>query len=227
MTILWSPYLVKSSKTYLHNSSFLNAENVYLDEVDTTWTSQIKKFDFIIISAGQWFFRPFTFYENGQVIGCQKCSNNTELDFSGYKKAYRTALRSIINLKGFKGLTFLVTHSPNHFEDGAWNEGGGCNRTQPFTNEDKMKVHPYGIETLHQIQMEEFMAAEKEAKEKGLHFGMIDITDAMLMRPDGHPNIYGHALDLNVSVKDCVHWCMPGPVDTWNEILLYMMKIKW
>lgn len=226
ITMLWSPFLVKSSKTYLNDSSFYNAENLYLDEADSAWASRIGTFDYVIFSGGQWFFRPFTFYENGQVVGCQKCNNTTEINVYGYKKAFRTAFRTVINLNGFKGFAFLVTHSPNHFENGEWNTGGGCNRTRPFTEEEKTQVHPYGLEALHQIQVEEFAAAEEEATKKGLRFGLMDITDAMLMRPDGHPNKYGHALDKNVSVNDCVHWCMPGPVDTLNEILLYMMRME-
>lgn len=218
---------MKSSRTYLNDSSFANAESLYLDEADQAWTSRIENFDIVIFSAGQWFFRPFTYIENGQVVGCQKCQNNTEHDFYGYRMAFRKAFRTIINLKGFKGLIFLVTHSPNHFENGEWNNGGGCYRTKPFaTMEEKVALHPYALEELHQIQMEEYTAAEEEARKKGLHFRLMDITDAMLMRPDGHPNKYGHNIDKNVSVNDCVHWCMPGPVDTWNELLLYKMKLE-
>lgn len=224
--MLWSPFLVKSSKSYIYNSSFYQPENLYLDEPDTAWTSRIENFDYVIFSGGQWFFRPFIFYENGSVVGCQKCNNSIELNFYGYKKAYQTALKTMTNLKRFKGLAFLVTHSPNHFENGAWNEGGGCNRTQPFIKDQEWEVHPYGLEILHQIQFEEFSIAKKVAGENGLRLGLIDITDAMLMRPDGHPNKYGHALEKNVSlINDCVHWCMPGPVDTINEIFLYLMRM--
>ncbi|XP_050877094.1 protein trichome birefringence-like 21 [Lathyrus oleraceus] len=228
ITMLWSPFLVKSSKSYIYNSSnFYKPESLYLDEPDTAWTSRIENYDYVIFSGGQWFFRPFTFYEKNQIVGCQKCNNSIELNYYGYKKAYRTALKTIMNHKQFKGLAFLATHSPNHFENGEWNKGGGCNRTQPFSNEQKWEVHPYGLEILHQIQMDEFSAAKKNASENGSRFGLIDITEAMLMRPDGHPNKYGHALNKNVSVNDCVHWCMPGPVDTINEIFLYMiMRMK-
>ncbi|XP_057431764.1 protein trichome birefringence-like 21 [Lotus japonicus] len=224
LTLLWSPFLVKSTKTYVNDSSFYTSEKLYLDEPDEAWTTEIAKYDFVIISGGQWFFRPLTFYENGQVVGCQKCNNSTELNYYGYQHAYRTALRTIANLKGFKGLAFLVTHSPNHFESGHWNTGGSCNRTRPYTKEEKAQVHPYGLETLHQIQVEEFATAEEEAREKGLRFELIDLTEVMVMRPDGHPDKYGHAIDKDVSVRDCVHWCMPGPVDTLNEILLYMIR---
>jgi hypothetical protein len=224
ITMLWSPFLVKSSKSYIYNSSnFYNPESLYLDEPDTAWTSRIENYDYVIFSGGQWFFRPFTFYENGTVVGCQKCNNSIELNFYGYKKAYRTAFKTIMNLERFKGLAFLVTHSPNHFENGEWNKGGGCNRTHPFSNEQKWDVHPYGLEIIHQIQLDEFSAAKTNAGEKGSRFGLIDITDAMLMRPDGHPNKFGHESNKNASINDCVHWCMPGPVDTINEIFLYMM----
>lgn len=37
------------------------------------------------------------------------------------------------------------------------------------------------LETLNLIQAEEF----KEARKKGLGFGLIDISDVMAMRPDG------------------------------------------
>ncbi|XP_020975768.1 uncharacterized protein LOC107632420 [Arachis ipaensis] len=57
-----------------------------------------------------------------------------------------------------------------------------------------------------------------------MQFGLIDVSDAMAMRPDGHPGKYGHLYYNNVKVTDCAHWCLPGPVDTWNQFLLYMMK---
>ena len=202
--------------------------NLYLEEADKEWANEIENFDYVIISSGQWFFRPLTFYENGQVVGDQKGGMDmAALNLDGYRKAFQTSFRTIINLKGFKGLTFLVTHSPNHFEHGKWNGGGNCNRTKPFTKEER---HAYNngdiLEALYHIQVEEFRAAEKEARKKRLHFGLIDISDAMAMRPDGHPDKYGHLYNKNAKVIDCVHWCLPGPVDTWNEFLLYMMKLE-
>ncbi|KAL2340568.1 hypothetical protein Fmac_008508 [Flemingia macrophylla] len=227
IAILWSPFFVKSNKAYLNDTSFSNAENLYVDEADEAWASHIEKFDYVIFSGGQWFFRPLTFYENGQVVGCQKCRNLTTdpLNLYGYRNAYRTAFRTVVNLKGFKGSVFLVTHSPNHFENGEWNKGGGCNRTVPVRMQEKTFLRPYGLLEIYETQVEEFAAAAKEAREKGLRFGLMNITGVMLMRPDGHPHKYGHNLDRNVSINDCVHWCMPGPVDTWNEFLLHMIKM--
>ncbi|KAJ1393960.1 PMR5 N-terminal domain [Sesbania bispinosa] len=223
---LWSPYLVKSIDADPNGFSFSSVMNLYLDEADEAWARRIQNFDYVIISAGQWFYRPLKFYENGQVVGCQKCHDMSELNFYGYKKAFRTAFRTIINLKGFQGLTFLVTQSPKHFENGDYDNGGACDRTKPFTLEER-QVYQHGdlLQALYRIQIEEFMTAKKEAKKNGLHFGLIDITDAMAMRPDAHPNRYGRMVNKNVRVNDCAHWCVPGPVDTWNEFLLSVMKL--
>ncbi|KAK7306545.1 hypothetical protein VNO77_44492 [Canavalia gladiata] len=229
VTMLWSPFLVKFIDADVNASSFYRATKLYLDEADRAWASKIENFDYVIFSTGQWFFRPLTFYENGEVVGCQRCEKNmTELNLYGYRRAFRTALRTVRNLKGFKGLALLVTHSPDHFENGMWNECGACDRTKPFTMEER-QVYKNGdlLETLHQIQVEEFEAAEKEeGRGKGLQFGLLDITDPMAMRPDGHPGRYGKVVDKNVTINDCVHWCMPGPVDTLNEFLLYTIKLQ-
>ena len=65
----------------------------------------------------------------------------------------------------------------------------------------------------------------------GLRFAALDVTTLANLRPDGHPGPYMHkdpfaggGADGTVQ-NDCVHWCMPGPVDTFNEILL--QNILW
>ncbi|WVY93541.1 hypothetical protein V8G54_032629 [Vigna mungo] len=220
VTTLWSPFLVKFNDSDPSGRAYYSATKLYLDEADEAWSSKIKNFDYVVFSTGQWFFRPLTFYEKGQVVGCQKCQNSTELNFYGYKKAFQTAFRTLRNVEGFKGVAFLVSHSPEHFENGAWNEGGSCNRTKPFSLEER-GVYESGdiVKALHEIQVEEFNAA----REKGLRFGLIDVTDAMVTRADGHPSKFKPG---NKKVNDCVHWCLPGAVDTWNEFLLYLMKLE-
>ncbi|KAF5961401.1 hypothetical protein HYC85_002610 [Camellia sinensis] len=90
---------------------------------------------------------------------------------------------------------------------------------------EEMKLDGYNLE-FYLTQVEELRAAEIEGRKKGLEFRILDTTEAMAMRPDGHPNHYGHGPNENKTVADCVHWCMPGPIDTWNEFLLQMLKIE-
>jgi hypothetical protein len=218
--VMWSPFLVKATKPDPKSNFF----SLYLDEYDTKWTSQLDQLDYLVISSGHWFSRPVIFYENQQISGCQYCAlpNTTELPLTyGYRKALRISLKAII--ENFKGLAFLRSFSPQHFEGGAWNEGGDCVRTQPYRRNETI---PEADLKVHDIQREEFRAAEEDGmKKSGLRLKLMDTTQAMLLRPDGHPGRYGHLQNPNVTLRnDCIHWCLPGPIDTLNDILLQMMK---
>ncbi|KAI4346793.1 hypothetical protein L6164_007662 [Bauhinia variegata] len=226
LATFFSPFLVRNIETDPNGFSFKSTINLYLDEADKEWTAHIESFDFVIISAAQWFFRKLVFYENGQVVGCFNCQkqNITELpNLYGLRKVIRTALRTLNDLKGYNGVTFFRTFSPTHFENGEFNTGGRCARTKPFAKEE-MRLEGYFLEA-YLTQAEEFRAAEKVARKRGLQFWLLETTEAILLRPDGHPDIYGRMKDKNVSVVDCVHWCLPGPIDTWNEFLLYFLKL--
>ncbi|KAK7266715.1 hypothetical protein RIF29_19366 [Crotalaria pallida] len=223
---LWSPYFVKASDADPNGHTFDSIMRIYLDEADEAWASEVEDFDIVMISAGHWFFRPLLYYENGQLVGCNKCGKENVTDLSylyGYKKAFRTAFQTLIDLKRFKGVTYFRTFSPAHFENGDWNKGGNCVRTKPYTKEE-MKLDEFVLE-VYLTAVEEFKAIEKEATQRGLQFSMLNTTEIMLLRPDGHPNNFGHARDENKKYNDCVHWCLPGPVDTWNEFLLYMLEL--
>ncbi|KAL2976921.1 hypothetical protein AAZX31_13G035200 [Glycine max] len=225
---LWSPYFVRSSDADPRGHTYNSIMKLYVDEADEAWTSLVENFDIVIISSGQWFFRPLLFYEEGKLVGCNKCriDNVTDLTYLyGYKKAFRTAFRALSSLENYKGVTFLRTFSPAHFENGDWNKGGRCVRTMPFTKQE-MRLEDGAVEYILEMyvtQVEEFREAQRVATKRGLEFLMMNTTEIMLLRPDGHPNNYGYSKDKNMTLNDCVHWCLPGPVDTWNEFLLYML----
>ncbi|KAJ9147413.1 hypothetical protein P3X46_029578 [Hevea brasiliensis] len=228
MATFWSPYLVKEEEADANGPTHTGLFNLYLDQFNEEWTTQIEEFNYLIINTGHWFFRPCIYYENHQIVGCRYClrDNVTDLPMSyGYRKAFRTAFRAINSLENFKGITFLRTFAPSHYENGEWDQGGDCLRTRPFrTNETKLE----GINLeLYVTQLEEFKIAEMEGKKRGLKFRLLDTTQAMLLRPDGHPSRYGHWPHENVTLhNDCVHWCLPGPIDTWSDFLLEMLKME-
>ncbi|XP_075634768.1 protein trichome birefringence-like 19 [Castanea sativa] len=226
LATFWTPHLVKGKEADNNGPTHTGLFNLYLDEFDEEWTTQVEEFDYLILSAGHWFFRPMVYYENHQIVGCHYCllDNVTDLTmYHGYRKAFRTAFKAINSLKNYKGITFLRTFAPSHFENGLWNQGGNCVRTKPFRS-NEMKLEDQNLE-LYMAQVEEFRKAEKEGKKKGLRYRLLDTTQAMLLRPDGHPSRYGHWPHENVTLyNDCVHWCLPGPIDTWSDFLLEMLK---
>ncbi|XP_042485309.1 protein trichome birefringence-like 19 [Macadamia integrifolia] len=221
-----TPYLVKVKESDPNGPMGTGLFNLYLDEFNEDWRTQIEQFDYVIISAGHWFQRPMMFYEKGHLVGCHFCQkeNVTDLNmFYGYRKAFRTAFKAIQSLPNYKGITFLRTIAPSHFENGIWNQGGDCVRTKPFKSNER-QLEGRELE-YYRIQLEEFSIAEREGRKRGLRFRLLDTTQATFLRPDGHPSRYGHWPHENVTLyNDCVHWCLPGPIDTWNDFLLEMLK---
>uniref|UniRef100_A0A453R7K9 Trichome birefringence-like C-terminal domain-containing protein n=1 Tax=Aegilops tauschii subsp. strangulata TaxID=200361 RepID=A0A453R7K9_AEGTS len=60
---------------------------------------------------------------------------------------------------------------------------------------------------------------------------VLDVTKLATMRPDGHPSVYMKRDPFARGVperlqSDCLHFCLPGPVDTFNEILLQLLLTK-
>ncbi|XP_012567859.2 protein trichome birefringence-like 19 [Cicer arietinum] len=229
MAFFWSPFLVKAKRENSDGPTHTRLYNIHLDEFDHKWTSQVEGFDYVIINGGHWFFKPMVFFEKGKIVGCHYCllKNVTDLTmYYGYRKAFKTALQALNSLENYKGVTFLRTFAPSHFENGLWNEGGNCLRTKPFKSSET-RLESTNME-LYMIQLEEYKIAQKKAKKNGSKkFTLFDTTQAMLLRSDGHPSRYGHLPSENVTLyNDCVHWCLPGPIDTWNDFLLEMLKIE-
>jgi hypothetical protein len=223
LSIYRSPFLVKAN---LSDDDGQQLWNLYLDEPDDAWLPFVSGSDYIVISAATWFTHPSLFYQaGGRLVGCQACRlpgvPELTLRYS-LRAAFRTALRAVAGLEGFAGTAIVRTLTPtSHFEGGEWDKGGDCRRTRPY--ETRVGVAGLDLE-LHEAQVEEFAAAKKEAAARGTRMVLMDTTAAMVLRPDGHPSRYGHWAHENVTLyNDCVHWCLPGPVDVWNEMLLHVL----
>lgn len=228
LAIFTSPHLVKAKEADSDGPTHTGLFNLYLDEVDEQWSTQIDEFDYLIISGGHWFFRPLVFYEKQQRVGCHFCMDESLPDltkFYGFRKALRSSFSAINRRKRYRGITYLRTFAPSHFEGGLWNQGGNCLRTRPYSS-NETTLGGDDME-LYLIQIEEFRRAEAEGRKRGLKYRLLDTTQAMLLRPDGHPSRFGHRPDEKVVLyNDCVHWCLPGPIDAWSDFLLEMMKTE-
>lgn len=227
---LWSKFLVLGNERVI-NGSLSGNFDIHLDIIDENWATNLPTIDYAIISDAHWFFRPIYLHQGSNLVGCVYCSepNIINIDVTeAVRMAYRAALKYITNgcteCKG-KILTLVRTFSPPHFENGTWNTGGSCSRTGPF---HEREINLGGNEwKMRKVQVEETERARKreEKRGKGMEFGVLDVTRAMLMRPDGHPGSHWGNKWMK-GFNDCVHWCMPGPIDTWNDFLMALIMKK-
>ncbi|KAI8022033.1 Protein ALTERED XYLOGLUCAN 4 [Camellia lanceoleosa] len=246
VSIYWSPFLVKG----IEKTEIANYNRLFLDSVDERWASDLDKMDMVVLSVGHWFLHPAVYFYGESVLGCHYCvgQNYTEVGFYDvFGKAFKTTLETIMERRGGgggggggggsdsdsdsgKGIDVVVTtFSPHHFE-GEWDKLGACPKTQPFKEGEKQLE---GMDAeMRKAEVGEVEAAKEKAKKfSRIRLSALDVTKLSLMRPDGHPGPYMYANPFANGIaervqNDCVHWCLPGAIDTWNEILLDVMK-RW
>ncbi|TYJ24974.1 hypothetical protein E1A91_A07G016100v1 [Gossypium mustelinum] len=103
---------------------------------------------------------------------------------------------------------FYRSISPRHFVNGDWNSGGSCNNTIPMS---------IGKEVLQEESTDQSAANAV----RGTRIALLDITALSQVRDEGH--ISRFSLTASPGVQDCLHWCLPGVPDTWNEILFALI----
>nr|CAB3499735.1 unnamed protein product [Digitaria exilis] len=226
----WAPYLVRHEQIDEDGPAHTGLWNLYLDEPDDVWAAHVAGFDYVVVSASSWFYRPSMLYEAGRLVGCHYCllPNVTDLTLRyALRMATRAALRALSGADGrFRGTAMLRTVDPSQYEGGEWNKDGNCVLTRPYRRGEK---RVQGIELdFRDLQLEEFTAAKKAAAAEGGKVSMMlmDTTEAMILRADAHPSKFrGWTPEKHFTLNnDCVHWCLPGAIDTWNDMLLHMLS---
>lgn len=103
---------------------------------------------------------------------------------------------------------FFRTISPRHFFNGEWNTGGSCENTTPLAR---------GSEVKQEESSDQVIASAV----RGTMVNLLDVTALSQLRDEGHISRY--SVKASSGIQDCLHWCLPGIPDTWNEILAAQM----
>ncbi|RZC59113.1 hypothetical protein C5167_006414 [Papaver somniferum] len=225
LMVCWTKFLAFAEEKKINGSTRDGVFNIHLDRIDNNWAQTLHGLDYAVISVSHWYFRKNYLYEGGQLIGCIYCEEPNVPDLGipfAIEKAFGLGLRYVNDCKECnKGLvTLLRTYSPSHFEHGSWNGGGKCNRTSPYT-EKQVNFAGNSEWELRNIQVK-VLESIKNKPEVGKRFEILDITKAMMMRPDGHPGLHWNNLYMK-GHNDCTHWCLPGPIDVWNDLLISVL----
>lgn len=134
-------------------------------------------------------------------------TNRKIADIGGAKNftVYSTVSWVNSQLPRYPGLkAFYRSISPRHFFNGDWNTGGTCDNTTPLAG---------GKEVVSEESIDPLAAGAV----KGTGVKLLDITALSQLRDEGHISRY--SIKATPGVQDCLHWCLPGVPDTWNEIL--------
>ncbi|CAA0818298.1 Protein ALTERED XYLOGLUCAN 4 [Striga hermonthica] len=234
ISIYWSPFLVEG----VEKTNDRDFNTLYLESADERWARDLGSIDMLVLSFGHWYLLSAIYYYNNTLLGCHLRENCTEIGFYDvYGRALGTALERVVSESKLRSLktglisVFLTTFPPAHFE-GEWDKFGACSKTRPYSESEM---------ALDGANKEMWKVGVRKVRETKLRVGgysgnnvrleALDITKLTLLRPDGHPGPYMNPFPFANGVServpnDCVHWCLPGPIDTWNEILLDVIK-RW
>lgn len=232
---IWSSWLVKvTSEPFDYAPA--GVDKLHLDAPDPKLMEHIPNFDVVVLSSGHWFAKQSVYILNNEIVGGQlwwpdKSKQMKVNNIQAYAISVETILTALATHPTYKGLAIVRSYSPDHYEGGAWNTGGSCTgKVKPVALGEL--VENGHTNTMHEQQVTGFNRAMEKATNKS-KLTLMDITQAFQYRHDGHPGPY-RSPDPNKITKrgpdgrpppqDCLHWCMPGPVDTWNELVLEIIK---
>ncbi|XP_031284896.1 protein trichome birefringence-like 34 isoform X2 [Pistacia vera] len=144
-------------------------------------------------------------------------------------RVYEMALRTWsdwleVHINRAKTQLFFVSMSPTHQSAEEWGgaEDGNCySETEPV-----MKEGYSGGDTGSEI-MPLVKSVLDGLNRRGLNVQLLNITQLSEYRKEGHPSVYRkqweplteNQISNPSSYADCIHWCLPGVPDVWNELL--------
>ncbi|MCO5554058.1 hypothetical protein L7F22_007584 [Adiantum nelumboides] len=214
---IWSPFLV--SHTVGEGDMF----KLYLDKPDMAWARHLKEYDIAVVSTGYWFTKKSMYHVDNAVLGAnpQAQLNVTTIHMV---PAIKVALENVLKhlAREYNGIVMLRTVTVDHFKDGEWWDGGSCKGSKPFSRQEVEFIQqiPWLNREIHKVQVEEFEEAMAYVNNTA-RLRLLNVTYSVFLRPDGHPGL--HWFNAKDHINDCLHWCLPGPIDVWNQFVLDSM----
>ncbi|KAH7843426.1 hypothetical protein Vadar_016511 [Vaccinium darrowii] len=204
----WSPCLADLEPLDITNP--LTDYAMHLDRPPAFLQHFLPKFDVLVLKTGH-HWKSLKFKANRWVmhVGGVPIIDKRFADFEAAKNFTVYSIVHWVNLQLLKypGLkAFFRTISPSHFLNGSWNSGGTCDNTIPSPRKEV-------------LQDESSYLVAKAVK--GTKVTLMDITALSQVREEGHLSRYN--VKARLGLQDCLHWCLPGVPDTWNEILFALL----
>ncbi|OVA07266.1 PMR5 N-terminal domain [Macleaya cordata] len=200
----------------LESLGYKQGFRVDVDVPEGTWAEAPSFHDILILNTGHWWWAPskfdpikspMLFFENGLPV-IPPIRPDLGLDM---------VLKNMILFVERKmrpgAIKFFRTQSPRHFEGGDWDQGGSCQRFQPISAEkveELFSLENNGTNVETRLVNQHLYKALKRSS-----FRILDITGMSEFRADAHPSTAG-----GKKHDDCMHWCLPGITDTWNDLLV-------
>ncbi|KAF3794426.1 trichome birefringence-like 33 protein [Nymphaea thermarum] len=216
----WAPFLLESNSddAVVHRVSDRVVRANSLDKHARYWNGA----DIIVFNTYLWWMTG----QDMKILKGSFESETKEIFPMETKVAYKMALDNMVrwiesNMDPLTTRVFFTSMSPTHEKSKDWGtekEGNCYNETTPI-----MDPNYWGFSCRKNIMR---LIGDVFSR-MSVPITFLNITQLSLYRKDAHTAIYKkqwspltpEQLANPVSYADCVHWCLPGLQDTWNELL--------
>ncbi|XP_019188121.1 PREDICTED: protein trichome birefringence-like 35 [Ipomoea nil] len=218
---LWAPLLVESNSD--HPVDHRLSERILRPDSHLRHSSHWRNADILVFNSYLWWRQgPVKLlWSNEQDGACEEIDG-----LRGMELAMRTWADWVAsNIDPLKKQVFFVTMSPTHQSKEGWEPGseGNCyDEKLPITNRGYWG-NGSDVDTMQMVG--------RVLGDLGTKVSVLNITKLSEYRKDGHPTIYRkfwealspEKLANPASYSDCIHWCLPGVPDVWNELLFQFL----
>ncbi|TKY56879.1 ESKIMO 1 [Spatholobus suberectus] len=219
----WAPFLVESNSDDPNMHSILN--RIIMPESIEKHGLNWKDVDYLIFNTYIWWMNTFTM----KVLRGSFDEGSTEYDEVPRPIAYGRVLATWSkwvddNIDPNRTKVFFSSTSPLHIKSENWNNPDGIKCAKETTPILNMST-PLDVGTDRRL----FTIANNVTQSmKKVPVYFINITTLSELRKDAHTSVYtirqGKMLTPEqqadpATYADCIHWCLPGLPDTWNEFL--------
>ncbi|KAL5995557.1 hypothetical protein ACLOJK_025620 [Asimina triloba] len=219
----WAPFLVQSNSDDPRAHSVL--DRIIMADSITKHSENWKGIDFLIFNTYVWWMNHL----NIKVLRGSFDNGDTEYDVIQRPIAYERVLNTWArwieeNVDPNRTSVFFNSMSPTHIQSSDWNNPNGIKcalETMPVLN----TTFHLNVGTDRRMFA---LAANLTGSLKKVPVHFLNITTLSEYRKDAHTSIYtirqGRVLTPQQKADpktfaDCIHWCLPGLPDTWNEML--------
>ncbi|KAL9226706.1 hypothetical protein vseg_002486 [Gypsophila vaccaria] len=219
----WAPFLVESNSDDPNMHSILN--RIIMPESIAKHAVNWIDVDYLIFNTYIWWMNTFKM----KVLRGSFDEGATEYDEVDRPEAYGRVMRTWSkwvdeNIDPNRTKVFFSSMSPLHIKSLDWNDPNGIKcalETTPILNTSM----PFNVGTDRRL----FVSAHNVSRSmKRVPVNFLNITTLSEYRKDAHTSVYtirqGKMLTPEQQADpetfaDCIHWCLPGLPDTWNEFL--------
>ncbi|XP_019450361.1 PREDICTED: protein trichome birefringence-like 34 [Lupinus angustifolius] len=218
----WSPLLVESnSDDPIHHRVLERTVRVKAIEKHARYWDDA---DFLVFNTYLWWRRPVMNVLWGSFEDPNGVYKKVEM-LRVYEMALRTWSEWLeVHVNRNKTKLFFVSMSPTHERAEEW---GGTNGDNCYKETKMIRKEGYWGKGSDPKMMHIVENVIEELKTRGLNVEIVNITQLSEYRKEGHPSIYRKQWEPLTQTQisnpngyaDCIHWCLPGVPDVWNQFL--------